>query len=134
VSTPRFIHDAVNTYFRKHFGYPFRNGMFGTGDRHTIGQYGNMYYVFPQGDFTYLWSEDINDMFNSITTQALSNSENTAQEFIDKVIAPANWHTDNLQAGIDSDNEIMIICDRYYGISYNMKSTDKEGMLEIIEL
>ena len=56
VSTPIEVHNFANAYFEDEFGVPFRNGMFCTGDSTFARDYGNLYLVFPVGNFKYCWS------------------------------------------------------------------------------
>jgi len=125
------LHKKINIYMKDNFGHPYRNAMFCTGDMDSA-EYGkNTYYVFPQGGYSYLWSQ--NPMYDDLYTawnkfrhndpeiKALNQSvqQLIAQDDIaDKFLKNAAYSkTDLVKAANPSDSaEIMMWCHSYYGI------------------
>jgi len=112
------LHNELNKAFNDAFGEPFRNAMFCSGATTIVEYYGDVYVVFPIGNFKYLWSNDVTDVF-----QAYDDfNTGTTVDFVEKLVH-CNYRTNNLQAGIKSNNEIMIRCKNYYGIKYEYLNT-----------
>jgi len=63
--TPYEIHDLLNIFFKKKFGWPVRNGVFATSDSGEveINDYGNVHYFFPEDRFKFCWSPEIRDLY-----------------------------------------------------------------------
>lgn len=69
------IHEDLDDMFRDVFGYPARSAsMFVSGDFGVVAQYGNEYFIFPKGNFKYLWSPDIADLYVNIKSTVLFTS------------------------------------------------------------
>jgi len=64
--TPEEGHASLNEYFNKHYGHPYRNGLFVTGNEMAAESYGMPYAVLPIGKFDYIWNRDIDDMTTEI--------------------------------------------------------------------
>jgi hypothetical protein len=65
LDTNDMIHDDLNKAFQKKFGYPARaSSMFVTGSMYMALEYGKIYAVFPIGNYKYLWSHEIDDLYN----------------------------------------------------------------------
>lgn len=63
--TPTHLHAAINRVFKATFGVPFRNGIFTTGKKSDAESYGStLYVVIPIGDFKFIWSHQIVDLFD----------------------------------------------------------------------
>ena len=65
--TSNNFHTEANKWFTTHYGHPYRNGVFTTGDPRVASSYGYLYYVFPIGDFDFLWSPAIHDLYEDLT-------------------------------------------------------------------
>ena len=125
---PHSLHQFINGYFKKNYGAAFRSAIFATGSSGSAGEYGEMYIIFPAGEFQYLWSPDYEDLysitseygFDQIAPSSMSNEEkvewqeNAKEALQDEVLS--SYQTDKLEAAIDSSHEIMIRCSHYYGI------------------
>jgi len=128
---PKQLHDKINQYFNQKFGGSFRNALFATGDYIQAENYGNVYYIFPIGDFKYLYNPDIEDLFINYDEyrpwfkpgtgpgpEELERLKQEAmQEFFDEEIDVNGWYNTNLQAGIQSGMEVMIRAKGYHAIS-----------------
>ena len=126
--TEQKLHDKINKYFKKNYGVPFRNGIFATSSLDQTEEYahgglheGEVYIIFPVGEFKYLWSPHISDMLDAIyehdvISNAAPGHKSGWKAFKNEALS--TYQTTNLTRGIKSGNEIMIYCKEYYGIKY----------------
>jgi hypothetical protein len=101
--------------FKKIFGWrPRSQGLFVTGSRANAGQYGPIYQIFPIGNFKFLYSTDIEDLYSEFDMGLSSYSEeieDNLPEFI------SDHYTDeNLVRGIKANVEISILCEKYFAL------------------
>jgi hypothetical protein len=61
------LHDAINKYFTEQFGEPFRDSLMCLGNPVRPQMFGKVHYVFPVGNFRFLWSPEIVDLNYSIS-------------------------------------------------------------------
>jgi len=118
--TPRELHNFVNQYFQTHYGAPFRTAMFASGSQGQANDYGTVYVIFPAGEFQFLWSPDIEDMYSLTAEYGLEHhmepgAQKEAFETLEDNVL-RTYQTDNLVEAIGSNHEIMIRCSHYYGI------------------
>ena len=66
--TPIEIHNGLNKMFNKKFGWNVRNGIFTVSSIHTATYYGVPHCFFPIGNYEYVSSNKIGDLFNSQQT------------------------------------------------------------------
>ena len=125
LDTHSSIHKVVNKAFVENFGVPFRNALFVTGSTLEAGGYGNRYIIFPIGEFKYIWSEEVKDLyvilarkFDQIPNKKILNQ--IYEYFKD----PNLYKSTDLDSAIESGSEIMIWCDSYYAISKKIFISD----------
>lgn len=96
-------------WFNQHFGVKPRSaGIFTTGSAKEAKSYGTVYAVFPIGEFKYIWSPKVDDLF-------FDNKKDTVADafaFLDQ----AEYQDTDLAAGLDSGNELIIVCKEYYSV------------------
>jgi len=111
-STDPSLHQAFDTRFEEVFGWkPRSSGLFVTGTSATAGMYGDTtYLVFPAGPFKFLWSDKIYDLY----------TQGTQWGGLNNLINKNNYKEKDICGAIASDNEIMIGCKSYYGITSMM--------------
>ena len=122
------LHHKYNEYFTTEFGEPFRNAIFCSGKSSEASEYGRVFSIFPVGDFSFIWSKTVPDLFgrwqdyeplrhNDMSHEEyLERREDEEDRFFKKEIY--NKYTNkNLATGIRSGNEIMVRCGNYYGIN-----------------
>ena len=63
LNTPGKIHDLLNRLFNKRFKWSVRNGVFVSGNIKDAKFYGLDYRFFPIGDYDYVWSPVVQDLF-----------------------------------------------------------------------
>ena len=119
-------HEAVNKYFTSEFGLPFRNGVMASGDQMMVGVFGTDVAVFPIGEFKFLWSPNVRDLNDQIIMKWAdevlhSNLHRRKEEskLID-LISNSGYQTTDLQAAIESKNEVMIWVEEYYTLDNNV--------------
>lgn len=66
VDSSKEITDTLDTYFKQHFGYPYRQGVFCCGDRRAASHYGDVFMIFPTDGYNSIWSDDILDAYTSL--------------------------------------------------------------------
>ena len=124
-----YVHALLDAYFQKKFGVKVRSeGLFTTGDRQISTKYGQAYYVFPVGDFKFIWgtykadpvadtlhwTRKIKDM---MYVRYKKDSEDVTQQVMDEI----DWHTDDLAKAIRSGAEIAILADKAIIVPYSAK-------------
>ena len=57
-------HNVLNKAFTYTFNHPYRNGVFVVGKQKEADMYGDVHIVIPIGDFDYIWSPYVSDMFS----------------------------------------------------------------------
>jgi hypothetical protein len=116
-SSMQIWHSVVNDYFTAEFGHPFRNATMTTGDQLHSSGFGTDVAVFPIGNFKFLWSRHVKDI-NHQFRQDGWDIQGSKQRLLN-AIAASEYQTTDLQAAIDSKNEIMIWAEEYYTLDNN---------------
>lgn len=136
------IHQLANQWFEQQFGIPFRSAINGTGDFRFASDYGDVFQVFPTGDFKFCWSPKVRDFVTiesrvAKETKIMIDDAPTLSSVFTVLDVPANqlshslfeivktilfdildqaeYQTTNITEAIRSKNEIMIATN-YYGI------------------
>lgn len=134
--TPSIISDKVDDYFEQQFGIRFRsNSIFCTANISTASVYGKVYAVYPVGEFKYLWSDKVEDLFlelesilnrHELRIAKLRDPEwvdQHSQEIEEKLknfkvaIAKLDYKNNELKRALHSGNEIMITGNTYHAIN-----------------
>jgi len=99
LSTDSYTHKTIDDYFLKEFGWRARSqGVFATPEE-FVSVYGEPYVFFPVGEYEYLWSKQIYDLFSS------------GYNINDLLIGDYVYQTDNLKD--NEQNEVMFNCNKY---------------------
>lgn len=98
--------------FKAHRG----NSLFCTGDIDRASYYGEVFVIFPIGEFNYAWAPEVYDLLNFKNYDGQSIRSADIDELIDFVDNEYKYNEDFKDA-FYSGNEIMIACDKYYAIS-----------------
>ena len=129
--TPKKLNNKIDKLFKKKFGWNARtkNVVFCWGrSRKLIGR--NARYVFPVGNYKYLWSTQVDDLYRQLYLPVLHKNMGTWTDAEDSKeamkVAYDNFEDNlidtytnkNLEKGILSNNEIMVGCKYYYLVSY----------------
>jgi len=114
-NTLRSTHQELDDWFNDNFGFRARSAaVFVTGDLRDARSYGAAYAIFPIGDFEFLWSPNIGDLFI-----ALGNPEN-----MESTLKNAEYKKTDLADAIESGHEIMLSCKEYYALHIKEYSED----------
>jgi hypothetical protein len=119
-------HAIIDQWFLDQFGIRFRSNhiMFATGAR-SVGFYGNPYSVIPISNFQFCWSPTITDTIDLIPkayeyeipdANKLDRSYKyeVKKEMIEELLERGGYSVTDLNAAINSGNEVMIHCKEYY--------------------
>jgi hypothetical protein len=116
LDTPLKFHTLLDNWFKENFGWKARSsGLFCWGTPFPLLASGWM--VFPAGNFKYVWSSKIKDLYQYFMMEIdkgdiLTEYEDVFDDFIDKF---ANTYIDkNLKKAVVSRKEIMIDCNYSY--------------------
>lgn len=130
------IHTFLNAYYKQKIGFPIRNWLFTTGNEKVADQYVVNYSdkpsaIFPIGQFSWFCFKDkklkdlwvyIDDIKSRID-MVFKNKKAATFEFYDSLELALDsaeyWFNTDLQKCINSGNEIMILCDKYYVFNTN---------------
>ena len=118
MSTAQVTHDRFNAYFQEKFGAPFRNSLHTSGDGGHASSYGNLFEIYPIGDFEFVWSPKVNDIAFDVIFPPVGGFTNVprSQEVINKKLDTMQYTNKNLIGAIESGNEIMIRSKSYYAV------------------
>jgi hypothetical protein len=119
LDTPIEVHKKLNVYFEQKFGWPARQGLFCTASKGFAHQYGDgmVVAVFPIGDYKYVWSPDVSDIYGLyLDMDEFLEPKNIKWEEVKKQLDEAEWKNSqmielfNVSEGI----EISFKCDEFY--------------------
>lgn len=119
VSTPKAFSNAADAFFNKQFRWtPRRDGTFAVKDLSLARHYGEGNIFIPLGDFRFIWSEDVSDLYIAYDEIKEDWYDKNLQrdEMIEKWIeylGTAGYTNQDLGRAIASGNEIMFDCNQY---------------------
>jgi len=137
LDTPKEVHNELDKLFKKEFGWKVRSeGVFCSGNP-PPNTYGQLYYMFPVGNFKYIWSPEIRDLTVELNNMEIIKSygddfypnyldfDDTVKEKLEMII---NEYQDNdFLKALSSGKEISIKCKKYY----MLKDIDVESHADI---
>lgn len=111
---PARTHAMLDDWFERNFQMrPRSEGVFAGGEGYgrLDSIYGRKYAMFPIGDFKFIWSPKVSDLYDKSRSIGVTNPE----KFEVKMKA-LNWQTDDLHGALTSKKhpEVVFLCDRYY--------------------
>ena len=138
--TPLPIHEFMDNWFYEKFGVKFRsNAMFATKSQ-SAQIYGDVYIVFPIGEFKYCYSSTIDDLYATIANKIesklsshyapltkekfndfLSDEDNLkfALDIVEKILSDSKYIDSDLEK-VSNFPEIMINCKSYLAIKSDL--------------
>lgn len=109
--------EYVDDYFHEKIGWkPRSEGLFVTGSYSRADQYGLVYMIFPIGQFNFLWSPNINDLYY-VLPEPHDVKLDDLFGYVNHILDDAKFQTTDLNSAIDHGVEITIHCKNYYAIS-----------------
>lgn len=123
--TPADIHKFMNDHFTQKFNFPYRNGIFTTGNRSNATFYGSVNAIFPAGELKFIWSPKVDDLLYVVEriydkeeyddTDTIAQHPQLAQEFMNIV---DSYQSTDLVAAIRSHHEV-IFSNSCYMVNFN---------------
>lgn len=112
--------EVVDHIFFEKFGVkPRSQGLFSTFNYYQAERYGNVYAIFPKGDFDYIVGEceDFLDFWNEyVEEEGLERGEKIPIDHIKYVVGSLHHKNSHFGNAIKYGHEIMFLCDSYYAI------------------
>jgi hypothetical protein len=121
-STPSDVHHMLNRWFEKKFGWKARNGVFAVGNLSEANFYGTPHAIFPIGEFKYVWSPNVYDLYGDLELHLFSKEHPDGQpdvyteKVLDENISYFKWLDTDLQEALGKNREVMFKCDTYIAI------------------
>lgn len=117
--TSPLVHSLMDDYFDERFGMRVRSqGLFTIGNPSKTDQYGYPYFVFPVGDFRFIWGElegrpvqDTLMLSNMIKDRTRTAPASEAPAIVKEVLDSVEWRTTGLEDAIRSGAEVVILAD-----------------------
>lgn len=110
-STNKDLSQLIDMSLFDKFGFkPRSEGVFTTSNESDASIYGQVFLFFPIGNYKYIWSEQVGDLYTDITS--IDEFDKFKDTFIDT----------DLKSAIKTGNEIVFICDKYYLIKTRYES------------
>ncbi len=112
------IHEFADMWFQQHFGWRARSqGTFVTGRKTEAAAYGHPHLIFPVGEFDYIWSPKIHDLYT-----AIPQTVDVDQDEVYKILGDGDYQDANLNQGLRKGNEVMLKCKSYVAIRHKPSS------------
>ena len=127
--TPIELHNFMDDYFKKNFGWKARSeGVFVSSDFSYISEYAShVHMFFPIGKFKYVWSKHVSDIFIifreheiiDINDNEMNGDISDHEDTLIDVLR--HYQNNNLYSAIVAGNEVMVKCKEYYLINMKYK-------------
>jgi len=131
-------HEDLDKWFQANYGFkPRSQGMFCTGNLGRAHRYGVACYVFPIGEFKYVWFSEKSSLYSahyavqdslSVMKWIVTDGQRD-QEKIGKLFGKGGRfkiHTDNLKGALEQRAEVTIICKKAYLVPVEVAPDDDE--------
>ena len=115
-----------NIFFEKWGIRPRSQGLFTTFSMGQAERYGDVYVVFPKGDFDYVVceAEDYNDLWLDYMDEAgITNKDDIPLDHIEYVVKWLHQYNSNIGSAIKYSYETIFLCDSYYAIRLKFTQT-----------
>jgi hypothetical protein len=126
--TPIEIHEWIDDWFYKKFGIKARSStLFCTSDKSFAISYGKIYYIFPIGDFEFIWNTKKQDLYNR------AYMDRGIDKYIDYFMTDyAPYYVKgHKKEALKLRNEIMLYCKEYYIL--NSKNSINHMVINALE-
>ena len=117
--TPMWLHKLLDELFEDNFGWKSRsNSAFATGFRQQSMKYGMPFLFFPIGKYNYVWSPDIEDLYEHLNIRKFREEltpEQITEEWLEENIISEYIEKDLVKVVKKQlRNEVMFNCKKYY--------------------
>lgn len=140
------LHKQWDRYFKEEFGFEYRSkALFVSNKQTQAGAYGKRYIVFPIGDIEYIHAPGLNDLldnyaenfkaeFGQNPTRHLNDGKKIEYETTKKLMDQMGYvKNDKLPSNQEWAQEIMIKCDSYYSLLFDMEYQARERLLKKLQ-
>ena len=118
LDTTEEIHKAMDNLFLKEFGWRARSqGLFCWARMFSHPAFG-MKLVFPVGNYEYLWSDKVEDLWNALASAPGMEPEKNVEYFKKHFLN--SYHKDKIKMAMKYENEMMVKCDYAYIIKQEL--------------
>lgn len=114
------LHKEIDQWFNEKFGFKARSqAVFCVGERGNVNEYGDLYYIFPMGEFQYAWSPEVRDLFAVRSHEMLDYPEDVTDAEKEKYtpleyfMEGLDYTNDDLDKAVVARHEVMLKCDKY---------------------
>ena len=127
--TSQQVHEFLDDWFNDHFGFRARSqAVFAFGQKvkqGDIDNYGKPYMIFPVGDFDYVWSPTVEDLYAQTIGMKLEIDFRMTdwESAYDEFLTNNGYQKKSLEKAVLSRNEVMVKCDFYYAFPMEYKDT-----------
>lgn len=112
LDTPKHIHDELDNIFLKKFGWKARSeGLFCWPYTFKSPFVSYKWIVFPVGNYKYLWSKEVDDLWEYINTARIMKQDYV--EYFEEILLET-YTNKGIKMSIRYENEIMVKCDWAY--------------------
>lgn len=129
LSTDPKMHDEVNKVFERKFGWKVRNGVFTKGVD-VVGGYGESHIFFPIGDYEFVWSPMVKDLWTIISVfWFLFRSDPDDNDVLaNYALDIAPWREGNSEDGdwVDKNGNVFAIHPTFTEIDHNHDELKKK--------
>lgn len=132
-NSSKTLHDAANRILKDKFGWqPRMEGLFVSGDVDMAQSYGYEHLVFPKGDFKFVWSPEIQDLYfyskGFYKRHRIAGTTAATTILIDELENNIEWKDDDIVAALESGNEVIIKAAAFYLVDARSNFYQKELM------
>ena len=135
--TSQKTHEMLDRWFDQAFGLRARSqALFcmGSSDRgvKATKQYGDTFIIMPVGEFKYVWSPEVIDLYAETAGINWSREydEGEPEEALDKFMSSQSYRNNRLDEAVRGRSEIMVGCRKYYAFEYEWRAL-LETLLDI---
>ena len=114
------LHLKIDQWFNEKFGFKARSQtVFCVGERGNVAEYGDLYYIFPMGEFQYVWSPNVRDLFNAKSREMVEYPEDVTDVEKEKYtpleffMEGLDYTNEDLDKAVVARHEVMLKCDKY---------------------
>jgi len=119
LSTGPLVHKQLDDLFKKKFGWKVRSeGVFVNSDYGTASGYGHTYFFFPIGQFKYVWSPKVGDLWIYLKSHISSRKGKSEQPDLPGTID--SYIDNSLWKAIELEHEVAIKCKEYYMVDVGL--------------
>jgi len=152
LNTDDKLSDKIDEWFKQEYGIRFRSqAVFAVGHRIVAKQYGDIYIMFPIGDYDYIWSPNYSDLTEDVSRYFEMHNREYPDEYdyffktgtssikpehLNDFMEDANF---KFNTGLVDAltrhrwNEIMIRCKKYYLVYANQTNGAQDYFLTLLK-